>query len=141
MEKSNIITYLRKCLFWPLVVLGTHTLILGGTEVISGLCSQKIKSYSELEPMIREERKKLGIKEDVCIDVRLSQDWKEILSTQIEKKYEGEYEILLGPFDQNIVSLRHELYHLVDGECENQSRDYLHLHETKAALYGIGVKI
>jgi len=86
-----------------------------GTEVISGVASPKITSKSQLEQVIEIERKKIDYTNDCKIFSHLLKDDK-ALSAKIGNKT---YSILIGGNGANESVVRHELYHILSGDFEN----------------------
>jgi len=115
--------------------------------------AQHIKSQSGLELILKDERKKLSLKDSIKINVNLNKDKKHVAHSK--KLGDKDYEISLSNDTYDITTLRHELYHIADGHFESQEKiddsfqgkfiksiKYLYHDEPKAILYHMtGIKL
>ena len=116
---------------------------MGCAEVV-GSMSPKIRSQSQLERLVKQERKKLAIPDAIIIQATLEFDNPE--TSYARKVAENSYEIYLQkyPDQHNLNVLRHELYHIADGHCEKESGflRYLYWNEPLAVIYSVsGIKL
>lgn len=113
---------------------------LSFTGFVSGLLQPKITTQSKLEQMLEMDRKKLDASNNVMIRAALSQE----CIGKSTKLGDGLYEISLGGIHANESTLKHELYHILDGhfeDAENLNSElltalkYLFWYEPKARIY------
>jgi len=137
----------------------TERLLLGTIIIFSPLIfssllgvlfkGEKIKDKAHLETLLEQEKKNLGI-ENKNIHAYFCDTIEDSLSKKINK---NSYEILLSNNQRKLGILKHELYHIADGHCDenykllNEGRKlentlrYLFVNEPKALIYGAtGIK-
>ena len=124
-------------------------LLIGGSTICTSL-SPRIHNQSELEQILTVERKRAGIKDYAHIRTRLDYKKKSNSGTYLEG--EVDYFINLCPLLSNtLFNLRHELYHIADGQV-NESYDTpnkimrwikrWYLYEPQASIYAAtGLKL
>lgn len=119
-----------------LAYLGT---LIGG-HLIADINSPKLNSMSKIEAIIKEEKKKFGIKPDLAVTVGLTEsDMPSATLNCINGK--EQYVIKIGGYSQNEAVLRHELYHIFDGhlgKCPKKKiayQDYFFWAEPRATFY------
>ncbi|MEK6817681.1 MAG: hypothetical protein AABX80_02660 [Nanoarchaeota archaeon] len=107
-----------------------------GIQVIPQEFSPKINKIN-LEQILNEERKRAGINDTTKINVQLSNEEEEVSYAQ--KINNGEYKIVLPKISANKNVLRHELYHIADGHCDEEFTNlkYFFIHEPQATIYSI----
>lgn len=105
--------------------------------IIGGLPSRPIRSISELEKVIQEERIKLGIGEDENIGICFSDQ-----KPYARRIGENFYEVNLGlPKNLDLKVVKHELFHIAAGHADkNPNRlseffKYFLIYEPKATIY------
>lgn len=121
----------------------TGSLYLAGIVVpqkISMNGSPNITTQSQLEELIKQERVKIDPENKSIIYSKLVEEDKGIS----RKLSDGKYSIFLGGIGANESTLRHELYHILDGHCEDGLEDgsnlkkfvkYLFHDELQATIY------
>ncbi len=139
---NNVIGYGRKAILTFLVANAAYFGGLIGSGVVANVPSPKITSQTQLEQLVEIERKKIDPKNNYNISARLvSED-----EATSKKLGQNEYEIRFGGFFANETTLRHELYHILDGHYRDAdlSKDfqvgileYLYLFEPQARIYQI----
>ena len=120
--------------------VGFYIVGLVGTNSISSFTSPTIQNQSQLEAVIRQESKKLGIFENIIINSRFGGEF-----TYLKKIDEGEYEMVLNKDFGSISDVRHELYHLADGHFDGGGMaesfpnflKYLFWEEPQATIYAL----
>ncbi len=133
------------------MAVGIYTGILLMAQGISQeLMSPRINNQNQLEQILNRERKRAGINDNIIIDAKLSYDKEE--GSYSQRYYKGSYRIVLSPDrfspkGSNLATLRHELYHIADGHCDDPKRFnyskfqkeliYLFIHEPQATIYQI----
>lgn len=137
MKQKIILSYLLKAaqtLAWA------HLLYFGGmcSAYIINYTSPPINSQSELEVLLKQERKKLEIPQEKIIHAKLES----YNGSYAQKVAENEYEITLDnlSLENNLNVLRHELYHIADGHCEEGNSNfllYLYWNEPQAVIYSL----
>jgi|SRR3989338_10901740 len=146
MDPNEISEYAREGMKW---------LILGGGSYIGALLvcqvydcwpfQRKIESQEELNVVVQEEAEKLGL-DSSKIDAIYNG------ITNGVRKNEERWELQLeGAWHSTRNAIRHELYHIAKGHCENRLinknrlldvLDYLFREEPQATLYGtFGIKL
>ena len=121
--------------------LNSYIVTFGILPSIALINSQRITSQSQLEKLLREERKKLSDgNDDFIIEAELvAQD-----VGSSEKLKNGHYRIKMGGFVAKDSTLRHELYHIFDGHIDDaastpskvlRSLKYFFVHEPQAVAY------
>ena len=136
MELQEVFNYVKTGLGWLAVGGGSYFVALLGTHLASNLLNKKIQSQEELEQIVLEEAKKLGI-EGIRIDAHI----KEELEGELRKIGENHYRISIGGFCRNPSLVRHELYHLrrhlkgLDNEGFENKLKYWFNEEPRAVLY------
>ena len=126
---------------------------LTGNNSISSYNSPIIKNRSELELIINDERIKAGVNENYHIHV-IFEDNKPNESASAAKIGKNNYLIRLPKKDSNLSTLRHELYHIADGHCDDvleisknsnslkKLLKYLFVYEPQASIYqSTGLKL
>ncbi len=99
---------------------GGYTLTLLGAQLIEALTGEKITSKSQLEGVIEEESKKLGMQDEIIVGRLYSRDDKRIKGARC---YKRDFNIDGKTFSSGVVEIkggfgatrnvvRHELYHL-----------------------------
>ncbi len=146
MDLSRMRYNISNAICIPIFLLSFWSLSLSVASSLSQKESPRINNQSELETILKEERKKLLIKDNYAIHVNLTD--KNIGNAG--KIKENKYKINLGGKFRNISCLRHELYHIADGHCDDcLSRNipyriikYLCYYEPQAILYQVaGIKL
>lgn len=114
-----------------------YTGILLVAQGISQETSQRINNQSQLEQILNIERKRAGIKNEMIINISMSNNKEDI--SEAEKIGEKYYQITLSPRSSNLSTLRHELYHITDGHCDETYNDfkYFFWNEPQATIYQI----
>jgi hypothetical protein len=128
---------------------------LVGPSLGKELCrnhSTPIKTSSELEVILKEEKEKLGLTDATKIHAELREDKKH--RSYARRINTNEYQIILSSNGgHNILILRHELYHIADGHCDHKPRKSLNdklnweikyrlIYEPQADLYALtGIKL
>jgi hypothetical protein len=125
-----------------------------GANGVHRCFSPPIKTESELELRLTEEKQRLGLTDSTIIHAHLSQNKKE--NSYAKKLAPNEYEINLEPVEgHNIAVLRHELYHIKDGHLDDVKKisdsfggkiekilKYVYINEPQAILYHMtGIKL
>ena len=148
---QNVMKYGKKAISTFLVANAIYFGgFLIGANVIHRAFSPSIKTQSELELKLEEERKRLGIKDNIIIRANLSSNPDD--NSYAKKLEDNVYEINLEPeVGHNLDVLRHELYHIADGHCDDGEKvsdsfigglKYLYIYEPQAVLYSIsGIKL
>lgn len=118
-----------------------------GTEFVSNNLSPKINSQIELEQLVERERKKINPNNNCVVFPILSSE----NEARSYRMFNGWYVIDIGGKMAHESSLRHELYHILDGHCDdvlksksNFQRElrYLFIYESQAAIYeSTGLKL
>ena len=147
MNTDRVVKYAKRTLMGVAGVAAAaaiYIFALGSVTLISKKDAPKIHSKSHLEQILDGERERAGIDEAVEIEVRLTNnDWE---YNHVKKVSEGKYKILLAPDGQNLSTLRHELYHIADGHCDDRARiendflnelDYFFRREPQAIIYAL----
>ena len=139
-------SHLRNAIRYGIRAIST-LLVLGSIQfsagIIANVKSPKINSQAQLEQLVEIERKKIDPQNNYNISATLFYRDK---AKSIKAK-EGDYQIGIGGFFANETTLRHELYHILDGHCEmnpgfQQKLKYWFLDEPKARIYQItGLKL
>jgi len=115
--------------------------------------SKSLENQSELEIVLEQERKKLDIDDSTKIRARISENQDEDANAQ--RMNSNYYKITLSPKYHTISTLKHELYHIADGHCDNLGKipnsragrlkkifKYLYIYEPQAVLYSMtGIKL
>ncbi len=116
-----------------------------GTQSIANFTSPKIQSQTQLEQLLNQERKKIEPNNEFKIRATLT-----VHDNACSKKIkDNEYEIEMGSSFANETTLRHELYHILDGHFENIPKSglnkwitYLFWVEPQATIYqATGLKL
>ena len=144
MDPNEIFEYVVESMKWLAIGGGSYMVALTGFTSTQGI-SKRIRSQEELEQIVSEEATKLGL------------DF-----TKIDTKYNGEvngskkngerYDLHLeGNWLSTKATVRHELYHIAKGHCDDRLRikngflnelDYWLRREPQASLYGsFGIKL
>ena len=110
--------------------------------------SERITTQQQLEELLAEERKLLDNgREDVAVQARL---FDETVGVAWRSPQDGVYRIKIGGFMAKRSILRHELYHVFDGHCDDfigASKTFIRLksffvHEPQATAYQVfGIKL
>ena len=101
---------------------------------VSGkLLSENIDSEEELNLILEEEIKKLGLEHvDISAEFGDPPGW----SGAAYEISEDRYFVSLGIFGRNTSTLRHELYHIKEGHTHDSGfLDYFFLEEPQAVIY------
>ncbi len=97
--------------------------------------SLKIKDAHDLEILLRQEKKKLGIEDKI-----ISVSFNDTLITSYAIKKENNYEIFLVPRHHNLGVLKHELFHIAAGHLDRSKtssfRKY-YIEEPSAIIYSL----
>ena len=108
--------------------------ILIGND-ISVKNSSKIKDAHDLEILLRQEKKKLGIEDKI-----ISASFNDTLLTSYAIKKENNYEILIAQRHRCLGTLKHELFHIAAGHLDRSKtrlfRKY-YLEEPSAMIYSL----
>ena len=124
-----------------------------GLNNISNKLGKSINNESELEERLQEEKTKLNFDNSIRISAYLSKDDEDYAGSQ--KIGYNKYRITLSPKYHTVATLRHELYHIYDGHCDNLGKascsnaerlkkviKSLYLYEPKAIIYDLtGLKL
>lgn len=113
---KNIVKYGKKAVSTFLVANAIYIVgFLIGVNTLSMTVSPRIESPSQLESILKREREKLGMQDNISIQVNLKDG---PFNGNSGKTGEDEYKIVLTGRSRNISNLRHELYHIKDGHCD-----------------------
>ena len=123
-----------KLIFSTGILLASYNYLV---NIVGGLPSKPIKTFSELERVIEEEKIRLGIGEHTDIGICFSD--KRPYARRIR---DNDYEINLGlPEDLDFKAVRHELYHVAAGHADQDPKSFLEslkyflIYEPKAIIY------
>ena len=129
---------------WGVALAGSlYILGLQGTSAISDIGQPRIEEQSLLEKHIEIERAKITENNDVKITAKIGEN------SYAKKVGDNDY-ILSLKKGRSSSTLRHELYHILDGHCDENSElplplkklAYLFWHEPQAVLYeSTGIKL
>ena len=138
MNPSDIFEYANEGMKWLAIGGGTYITYLAtllGLTVVSATFSQKIRTQKELVSIVDEEAKRLGIDKSIISTLHDKLEWCS------GKRYDGSYGLHIGGFLAKRSVVRHELYHIFKGDCdEDHNGDYNGLRyqfikEPRAILY------
>jgi len=152
MEEQKFNKFLRKSINSLLVA---NAIILGGIDILLGtahhIVSPKIANQERLESLLDVERKNAGIADDIEVKAYLGNE------SCAEKVRDKSYEITIAkhfPFNDT-CALRHELYHVAGGHCDDMHNfknsyfgrlgntvKFLWIYEPEAVIYSAtGIKL
>lgn len=136
MDNLDLFQYVAYGLLFPIGYIGITTT----AQIISSKFSEQIKDLEELEFVIKEEAKKLGI-ENKTIKGSINDEH----FSFCVKYQNGSYEIILGSNGKTKANVKHELYHIYRGDLEKNGFNllkYFFKEEPRAVLYQIfGIKL
>ncbi len=119
--------------------------LLIGIETYAATTSDQIQTQKQLNEHLEIEKRKLNTE-----NLNISAKFEIVNDTSYSTRVgENQYEIVLSKRGQNVATLKHELYHIVDGHCDDDQGvqealniedlkfkiKYLFNYELKAALY------
>jgi|TARA_B100002003_G_C14131943_1_gene544379 hypothetical protein len=128
---------------FSLTYLVSSIFILGAINTSVNNSSCKINNEDHLEELVEQERNNIGMPGEYDIQFVLSTNTD--FSAFAEKLGENQYRVCMSTEYQTLSTLRHEMYHIFDGHCEDgqqkglssvmQGLKYLLFCEPKACLY------
>jgi len=134
--KGNILKYVERAIIG---ISTAHIIYFGVPAALSLVTSSvapKIKNKSHLEQMLKEEKKKLNLGDDIKIVVELKDNNKGF--SYAKKTGKNQYFINLKKNSHNLHVLKHELYHIADGHCDAEKMNLLrffYIEEPQAIFY------
>ncbi len=126
-------------------ILAANVIYFGGligTGLVANIVSPKITTQGKLEQLVKEERRKIDPlnNDNISANIFLEK------AASSRKLGDRSYQIEMGGFFATETTLRHELYHILDGHCDdnfelnpslkNKLR-YIYWHEPQARIYQI----
>ncbi len=107
---------------------------------ITHIGSPKVNSQSQLEKLIEKEKEKLNCNKNITGEIT---EHKEAKSSKIDSKH---YSLAIGGTGNDESALRHEVYHICDGQFELMGKSkiynlilYFFYAEPKTTLHQIGM--
>jgi len=132
----------KKLLLTSSLVGGIYITGIVGIQYIANLVSPRIQSQSQLERLLGQEWDKFDTSRKYNISVKLVKED----TGRSRKLYNGDYEVKIGGDLANESTLRHELYHVFDGHCDDihnvspglpRKFKYLFWYEPQATIYQV----
>ncbi len=105
---------MNRTVLWFCISASTYCGALIGGQLIAINNSPKLNPMSKIEAIIKEEKKKFGIKPDLTITVGLTES-NEASATLNCINGKEQYIVKIGGYFREESFLRHELYHIFDG--------------------------
>ena len=140
MDPNDIFKYAINGIKWLAAGGGIYITTFLGLNVISNLFSERIRNQEDLDRIIAEEAKKLGMTRQVTSKFHNTYE-------AVARKLEDEtYKIDIGGSGANRGDVRHELYHVHRGHCDDRKKiendflnelDYLFRREPQAVAYQV----
>jgi len=135
----EIFEYATEGLKWLVLGGGSYVALMLGSEFLSTtLFHKKIQSQKELDTIVEEEAHKLGL-DPAIIDAEYNGMTDGVI------KICGRYELdLQREFYKTRSTVRHELYHIYRGDCEQElnALRYIFIQEPRAKIYELtGLKL
>ena len=132
MDQNQVVTYI----FYGVMVapvIGTGALLIaeampillqaGLAEIARLRYPEKINSQEDLDRIVKEEARKLGIKKQFKAiyenDAITTSDIFGVYGGVAQRISDGTYEIRIGGYGRNRATVRHELYHIYRGHCDD----------------------
>jgi len=140
MDPNEVFEYVTEGMKWLSIGGGTYIATLASLNGILRLFSEKISSQDDLDRITAEETEKLGMTRQV------TPKFHENHEESARKLDDGTYEINIGGFGARRTQVRHELYHVHRGHCDDRRRienglinnlDYLFRREPQAIAYEV----
>ncbi len=128
-------SYIKKALVVKATLLTTYTSLLLGSQLVSRHFSPSINTQSQLEFILEEEKEKAGIPKTTKVSANIENERLVYSHKEGDKKYK----VVLAKENSQLVLLRHELYHIADGHCDQPYYflRYFFWEEPQATIYSI----